>query len=299
MDWLNYHHLLSFWMVAREGSVQGAGQALHVSPASISVQVKQLERSLGSSLLKRSGRGVKLTEMGLLVANYADTIFSTGRELQEFVKGRSIARHATLRVGVRDVMPKLVAYSLLRPALSLSNPVRLICTEGKMSELVADLLDHKLDLVLSDQALDPQKQLRAHSVCLGRSYVTVVGVQSLAERFTQDFPKALADAPFLLPTPDSMLRLHLDQWFEQLGFHPQINAEFADSAMMKIAAKNGLGLMAVPSIIESDVQQMYQLVPVGQIAGIQENFYGLYPDRQIKHPAVLAIRDHFQAQLPD
>ncbi len=130
MDWLNYHHLLNFWLVAREGSVQQASEILHVTPASVSVQVKQLERSLGVKLLQKKGRGLVLTEMGEEVAEYASEIFSTGRELMERVKGRPDGKPQELRVGIRDVMPKLVAFRLLQPALELDVPVRLVCQGG-------------------------------------------------------------------------------------------------------------------------------------------------------------------------
>ena len=92
MDWLNYHHLLNFWLVAREGSVQRASEVLHVTPASVSVQIKQLERALAVKLFRKQGRGLALTEIGEQVADYASEIFSTGRELMEMVKGRPVGR---------------------------------------------------------------------------------------------------------------------------------------------------------------------------------------------------------------
>jgi LysR family transcriptional activator of nhaA len=153
LDWLNYHHLLNFWLVAREGSVQKASEVLHVTPASVSVNVKRLERSLGVKLLEKQGRGLVPTEIGEEVAEYASEIFSTGRELMEMVKGKPSGRPQELRVGVRDVMPKLVAFRLLQPALELDEPVRLVCHEADMPQLVADLAIHKLDVILTDTAL--------------------------------------------------------------------------------------------------------------------------------------------------
>lgn len=125
MDWLNYHHLLNFWLVAREGSVQRASELLHVTPASVSVQIKQLERALKVQLLKKQGRGLVLTEMGEQVAGYASEIFATGRELMELVSGSPVGRPLALRVGIRDVMPKLVAFQLLQPAFHIDQSIRL------------------------------------------------------------------------------------------------------------------------------------------------------------------------------
>jgi LysR family transcriptional activator of nhaA len=289
MDWLNYHHLLNFWMVAREGSVQRASQMLHVTPASVSVQVRQLEKSLGVKLFAKQGRGLVLTEMGKEVLEYAEEIFSTGRELLDMVKGKPIGKPLELRVGIRDVMPKLVAYQLLQPAIVGDQSMRLICHEGKMADLVADLAIHKLDVVLSDTALDPLYRVQAHSYRLGSSEVSIVGVMDLVKKYRSGFPDSLDEAPFLLPTRETVLRRHLDRWFTEIDIEPAIRGEFADSAMLKIAGRCGLGLFAIPSIVEDEVKKLYGLVSLGRVPGIQEQFFAVSIERRIKHPGVLAI----------
>lgn len=290
MDWLNYHHLQSFWLVAREGSVQRASEVLHVTPASVSVQVKQLERALKVKLFKKQGRGLALTEIGEQVADYAAEIFSTGRELMEMVRGKPVGRPQVLRVGVRDVMPKLVAFRLLQPALQLSEPVRLVCQEGDMSQLVADLAIHKLDVILTDTALDPVYKVQAFSHRLGESDVVIMGTKDLAKKYRPGFPASLDGAPFLLPTSSTMLRRTLDQWFTDQRIHPIITGEFADSAMIKIAARHGLGLFAIPTSIQEDVSEIYGMREVGIVQGIKERFYAISVERKLKHPAVIAIR---------
>lgn len=289
MDWLNYHHLLNFWMVAREGSVQRASEMLHVTPASVSVQVRQLENSLGVKLFAKQGRGLVLTEMGKEVLVYAEEIFSTGRELLEMVKGKPVGRPIELRVGIRDVMPKLVAYQLLQPAMVKDPSMRLICHEGKMGDLIADLAIHKLDVVLSDTALDPLYRVQAHSYKLGSSDVSIFGHPELVKRYSREFPKSLNGAPFLLPTKETVLRRQLDRWFSENSIVPSVRGEFADSAMLKIAGRNSLGLFATASIVEKEVLEIYGLATLGQIQGIQEQFFAVSIDRKIKHPGVLAI----------
>lgn len=295
MDWLNYHHLLNFWMVAREGSVQRASEQLHVTPASVSVQVRQLEKSLGVRLLAKQGRGLVLTEMGKEVLEYAEQIFSTGRELLEMVKGKPLGRPMALRVGVRDVMSKLVAFQLLQPALSIDPPLRLVCREGNMADLIADLAIHKLDIVLSDTALDPLFRIDAHSYKLGSSEVSIVGQTDLAKKYRSNFPASLDGAPFLLPTQETVLRRQLDRWFSEQNVTPRIRGEFADSAMLKIAGRSGMGLFATPTIVEEDVRKLYGLAKVGNIPSMQEQFFAVTVERRIKHPGVLAIckgKDH-------
>ncbi len=292
LDWLNYHHLLYFWLVGREGSVQRASEVLHVTPASVSVQVRQLEQALGVKLLKKQGRGLALTDMGEQVSLYATEIFSTGRELMEMVKGQPVGRPLELRVGVRDVMPKLVAFNLLRPALEFEQPIKLVCHEGDMSQLVADLAIHKLDLILTDTALDPLYKVQAYSHRLSESEVVIVGSKELAKKYRKGFPASLDGAPFLLPTVNSVLRRAMDQWFNDLDLTPMVLGEFADSAMLKIAGRHGVGLFAIPTSIQEDVTAIYGLSVVGLAAGIKEQFYAVSVEKKLKHPAVVAIREH-------
>ena len=290
MDWLNYHHLLNFWLVAQEGSVQRASEILHVTPASVSVQVKQLEKSLGVKLLKKSGRGLVLTEMGEEVAEYATDIFSTGRELMERVKQKPTGKPQELRVGIRDEMPKLVAYRLLQPALEMENPVRLVCHEGDMPQLVADLTIHKLDVILTDAALDPLYKIQAYSHRLGESRVVIMGTKELARQYRRGFPSSLDGAPFILPMTSSVLRRAMDQWFNDLHITPIVMGEFADRVMIKIAGRQGLGLFAVPTSIQDDVAEIYGLQEVGMVDGVKERSYAVSVERKLKHPAVIAIR---------
>jgi LysR family transcriptional activator of nhaA len=293
MDWLNYHQLLNFWLVAREGSVRRAGELLHVTPASVSIQVRKLERSLGARLLRKEGRGVALTELGTQVAGYADDIFAKGQELLEMVQGQPLGKPLVLRVGIRDTMPKLLAYRFLEPAINVGQgAVQLVCHEGEMDQLVASLAVHKLDVVLSDITLDPRYRIQAYSHRLGESGVVFVANRQLAKQHRRDFPLSLREAPMLLLTRDSAMRRQLDRWFSDLGFLPKIVGEFADSAMMKVAGERGLGVLAVPMVIEEDVRRIYGLERVGTAEGVEERFFAISVERKITHPGVLAIRQH-------
>src|SRR5947207_1031189 len=127
MEWLNYHHLLYFWTVAREGTVAKACVKLHLAQPTISGQLRQLERDLGTKLFERVGRHLILTETGQEVYRLADEIFTLGRELQDVVKGHSAGRPARLLVGVAEDVPELIAYRILEPALRLAEPVQITC----------------------------------------------------------------------------------------------------------------------------------------------------------------------------
>jgi LysR family transcriptional activator of nhaA len=289
MNWLNYHHLQYFWVVSREGSVAKASEMLHVTPATISIQLRELEKSLGVELFRKSGRGLALTEMGSAVMEYAQDIFSTGQELLDMVSGRPVGGPMVLRVGIKDVMPKLVAYRLLEPTLRMSEEVRLSCFEGDIAKLVADLAIHKLDVVLSDTPLDPGMKVRAYSHLLGESDVAIVGTKALAKKVRSGFPGSLDGVPILLPMKNTILRRSLDYWFEDNEVRPKVVGEFDDSAMLKIMGSAGVGVFPVPIAIVKEVEAMYGVELIASLPNVREKFYALSAERKVKHPAVLAI----------
>jgi LysR family transcriptional activator of nhaA len=291
VDWLNYHHLLYFWVVAHEGSVSRAGEVLHVTPATVSIQIRELERSLGVQLFRKSGRGLALTDMGEEVYRYANDIFALGRELVDMVKGRPIGRPLLFRVGVKDALSKLVVFKLLEPHFKMTEKARLVVVESDISRLVASLSVHKLDVVLSDTQLDPSFKVRAWSHLLGESPIIVMGAKKLVEKYREGFPGSLNRAPFLFPTEQSVLRRSLDVWFEDNDLAPDIRGEFDDSAMLKIAARAGAGLFAAPAVIRNEIQAMYGVEPLGILPGVQERYYALSVERKLKHPAVVAISE--------
>lgn len=291
MDWLNYHQLLNFWHVAEEGSVQKASEVLHVTPASVSAQVKQLEKSLGVQLLRKEGRGVVPTDVGEQVADYAREIFATGQELVQFIKANPLGRPVELRVGIRDSMPKLVACRLLQPVFDSNDRFRVVCQEGELNQLVADLVIHKLDVVLSDSPIDPNVRVQAYSHLLSEEAVAVMGSPKLAEEYAGEFPRSLDGAPFLLPTTTSVLRRGLDQWFYDNDLTPHVVGEFADSAMIKATGRFGAGLFAVPTSIQAEVEQMYSVRTIGVIDSVRESSYAIAVERKLEHPGVLAIRE--------
>lgn len=291
MDWLNYHHLLYFWVVAHEGSVSRAGEVLHVTPATVSIQIRELERSLGVQLFRKSGRGLALTDMGEEVYRYANDIFALGRELVDMVKGRPIGRPLLFRVGVKDALSKLVVFKLLEPHFQMTEKTRLVVVEGDIPRLVASLSVHKLDVVLSDTQLDPSFKVRAWSHLLGESPVVVMGIRQLVEKYREGFPGSLNRAPFLLPTEQSVLRRSLDVWLEDNDLSLDIRGEFDDSAMLKIAARAGAGLFAAPAVIRREIEAMYGVEALGVLPDIQERYYALSVERKLKHPAVVAISE--------
>ena len=201
MDWINYHHLLYFWVVAREGSVVRACEELQLSQPTISGQLAKFEKSLRCKLFRRAGRGLELTEEGRVLFRYADEIFTIGREMTEAMKGRVTGRPLRFTVGVADVLPKLVVYRLLEPACRLDEPIELVCQEGKLGSLLADLALFNLNVVVSEAPASAHTRVRAFNHLLGSCGVSVYGTAELAKRYRRGFPKSLSDVPWLLPAP--------------------------------------------------------------------------------------------------
>lgn len=291
MEWLNYHHLLYFYTVARLGSVARAAVELRLAQPTISGQIRQLEGVLEERLFQRAGRGLALTDMGRIVLGYAEEIFGLGRELLDVVKGRPSGRPLRLVVGIADVVPKFVAWRLLQPALGMAEPVRLVCREGKSERLFAELSIQELDLVLSDAPLPPAARVKAYSHLLAESAVEFFAVPELAARYRKNFPASLDGAPVFLPTEATSLRRGLDQWFEELGVRPRIVAEFDDSALLKTFGQAGGGLFPAPAVIGAEIQRLYGVRAVGVVGSesVHERFYAISVERRLKHPAVLLI----------
>jgi LysR family transcriptional activator of nhaA len=291
MEWMNYHHLLYFWAVAREGGLVRASEKLHLAQSTVSSQIRTFEDVLGQKLFARSGRRLVLTEIGRMVYGYADAIFGLGQELQDALRDRPAGRPLRVSIGVADVVPKLVAWRLINPALRLSEPVRIVCHEDRPDRLLAELAQHELDLIITDAPANPQVAVRSFSHLLGESDIAFYGHPTMAARFRRGFPNSLEGAPLLLPTTNTVLRRSLEQWFEARRIRPQIVGEFQDSALLMVFGQGASGLFPVHSLIADDVARQYGVRLVGQVHGVRERFYGITVERRLKHPAVVAICD--------
>jgi LysR family transcriptional activator of nhaA len=292
MEWLNYHHLLYFWMVAKEGSLAGAAKVLRVSQPTLSTQIRALESQLDVALFDRSGRRLRLTDVGTVAFRYADEIFSLGRELLDVVHERPVGRPQRLAVGLTFTVPKLVAYRLLEPALALPGGVELEVHEDRLPELLARLATHELDLVISDAPIvtglgAPPRKAFNHP--LGESHVTFFAAHALARRLRHGFPRSLDRAPFLMPMRGTPLRRELERWFDRHGLEPQIRGSFDDSALVKVFGQSGVGVFVGPSVIEQEIRAQYDVAVIGRTDEIVERFYAISVERRLKHPGVIAI----------
>jgi LysR family transcriptional activator of nhaA len=297
VEWLNYHHLLYFWTVAKEGSIARASEKLRLTQATISAQVSVFERALGEKLFNRVGRRLVLTETGRVAFRYADEIFTLGREFMDTLKGRPTGQPLRFRVGVADVLPKLIAQRLLEPAFQIAQPLRVMCHEGKTDSLLAQLILHELDLVLTDSGVGSGIKVKVFNHLLGECGLSIFAAAKLASQYRRHFTRSLDGAPFLLPTDNTAMRRSLNQWFDDEKIQPVIVGEFEDSALLKVFGQLGKGLFAAPSAIDSEVEEQYGVKLVGRLAHIRERFYAISVERKLKHPAVIAICESAKNEL--
>lgn len=299
MRHLNYNHLLYFHTVAREGSIAKAAELLHLTPQTISGQIKRLEDSVGSPLFDRVGRGLSLTETGQSINRYAEEIFSLGAELAHWVSRGQSDLPDILNVGIVNSIPKLVAHGVLRTGLDLDPPVRLVCKEDTLQVLLADLSVLRLDLVLSDRPIPIGLGVKAFNHLLGESPVAFFGRADLAERFAERFPDSIDGAPVLLPVTGTAQRRSLDGWFDQIDVVPDIVAEFDDSALLKAFGEAGAGIFPAPMAIARQIEQTYHAQFIGPAGEVKETYYAISPERVLKQASVRAITEHARRRLSD
>ena len=297
MEWLNYHHLLYFWVVAREGSIAAATRKLHLTQPTISAQLRLLEESLGEKLFEKSGRSLVLTEAGRIALRYADEIFALGRELRDTLRDRPTGKPVRVTVGIADVVPKLVAYRVLRPAFEHAAGVEMVCREAPPETLLALLGQHEVDLVLTD-APASSAPLRAFNHLLGESGTTLFASAALAASLKRKpFPKSLHGAPMLFPAAATQIRRALELWLDGSGIEPRRVGEFDDLALMTAFGGAGMGIFPAPTAIEREIEEQHAVRVVGRLPEVKERFYAVSAERKIKNPIVGAITSAARRQV--
>lgn len=288
---MNFKHLYYFWATAKAGGVVRAGEQLHITPQTLSTQIKLLEGRLGCALLRKSGRGLELTEDGRTALRYADQIFALGAEL-EAALGRTPEGTQALdfRVGIADAVPKSIAYRLLEPALGLDRPVRLIGHEGKMPDLLAQLSVHRLDLVIADEPMSRRTSVKAFNHALGTTAMSFFAAPALqAQLGDLPFPQCLDGAPMLIQGRATAMRQRLDLWLSEQALRPRLIGEFDDAALLKAFGAEGRGVFMSPTVLEAETCAQYGVQVLGRSNELVEEFYAISVERRVTHPCVVAI----------
>ncbi|RKR29314.1 LysR family transcriptional activator of nhaA [Acidovorax sp. 93] len=284
----NYRHLFYFWVVAKEGGIARAAERLDMAMQTISAQVRELEKSLGVSLLRTEGRNLVLTDAGVAALHEADHIFALGELLPVRVREAASGKTLRLNLGISDGIAKLAVHRLLTPVLDEPH-LRLLCHEGEFQPLLGELALHKLDAVLADRAAPPNPALRTTSQLLGTSAIAWYAPPLWAEAAANNFPHSLAVVPVLLPTDHAAMRARIDHWLERERIRPRIAGEFEDSALLSTFAATGMGVMPAPVSLGEHLAQTHGLVQVGTTPDVQEQFHLIYSARKVMHPLLTRL----------
>jgi LysR family transcriptional activator of nhaA len=295
---MNFKHLYYFWVAAKAGGIMRAGEQLHTTPQTLSGQIKLLEEWLGRKLFRKSGRQVELTEDGRVALGYADEIFALGAELETALRqAHGGKRVLEFRVGVADSVAKSVAYRLLEPALSINEPVRLIGSEGKFPDLLAQLALHRLDLVIADEPLSKRVSVKAFNHPLGTTAMSFFATPALKGGLVGAFPQCLNGAPMLIQGAASSVRQQLEGWLARNQIHPRVVAEFDDGALMTAFGREGRGVFMSPTVLEAETVAQFGVEVIGRSSELVEEFFAVSVERRITHPCVAAITHAARGQL--
>jgi LysR family transcriptional activator of nhaA len=286
---MNYKHLHYFWVVAQEGSIAKASKRLDITPQTISGQLSLLDNYFNCALFNKVGRNIELTDIGKQVLIYADEIFSIGDDLDKMMKTMPNTKPELFRVGVVDVVPKLISQKLLLPVVQRAEPTKMICREADLNTLLIELSLHRLDLVITDSPIPPTVSTGGYSHLIGSSSISFFATEALKSKMTAPFPQCLNQAPMMMPTRGNQLRTNIEYWLDKHSLTPNLIAEFDDSALMKSFGQQGIGIFCSPSVIQKEIMQDYKVSLLGETDKIQEEFYAITIEKKINNPITQSI----------
>lgn len=286
MTELNYNHLRYFWAVAHDGNLTRTAERLNLSQSALSVQIRKLESRMGHALFERRGRQLHLTEAGRIALDHADSIFAIGHEMLGTLKETGRVRQA-MRVGALATLSRNFQLGFLRPIMGRTD-VELILRSGGTAELLRALVAHSLDVVLVNQSPPRDAVTPFVSYRLAEQRVSLVGVPARASG-ASSLTDLLKQHPVILPTSDSSIRTGFDALMDHLGIRPQIVAEVDDMAMMRLLAREDIGLAVLPPIVVKDELAKGLLKEINRLPDIAETFYAVTVERRFPNPLLRAL----------
>jgi len=293
MSLINYNHLYYFWHICKEGSIAGAAEVLHLAPQTITGQIKILEARLQGKLFRRQGRGLVPSELGQLVFRYADRMFTLSQEMLDIVNYRK--ESSTLfEVGVADALSKRLISEILNVAVVEDEQIHLRCYESTHEMLLEQLGQHKLDMIISDCPVDSTQQEGLFSVKIGECGISFWCTKPLPEA---PFPACLEHRRLLIPGRRSMLGRKLLNWIHTQGLQVEILGEFDDAALMKAFGETHSAIFVAPTSYMQNIYSDENIVELGRLENVMEEYHAIFAERMIQHPAVQRICNHDYAKL--
>lgn len=289
MEWLNYHHLYYFSVIAKEGGLAAAARKLRLTHSTLSAQLRALEEHFGTKLFERRGKRLVLTPFGRDAASYADDIFRLGSELNDVARGHVSPGRRALRVGVVAGLPKTLVHHLLGPALDDQHVASVQVVQQGLTQLVEALSAGRVHLALSDEIPVGPQRSSVHAQVLGATKIFLYASAGIAASLGDHFPSALDQQPFVLPPSSVPLRRSLDAWFVRKKLHVQLRAEVEDAGLLRVFGGAGRGIFPVRAALRAEVEDLHDVEELGACDGILERYYLLSTAQRLEHPAVAAI----------
>ncbi len=291
---LNYHHLVYFWAVAREGHLTRAAQHLRLSQSALSAQIRQLEARFGQPLFSRQGRQLVLTEAGRIALAYAETIVGAGHELVATLREGTQASRQVVRLGAVATLSRNFQRAFLAPLLNEPS-VSLVLQSGSLGELLARLRTHALDVVLSNRRVHEDAEHAWRCTRIARQQVSLIGHRRRGRPFR--FPDDVAKMPLILPSRDSEVRSGFDVICERHGIRPTIVAEVDDMALLRLLARDLQAVALVPAVVVRDELKSGKLHEYCAVPDLYEEFFAVSVRRQYQHPLVRTMLDRSPAAM--
>lgn len=288
MQWLNYHHLFYFLVIAQEGGIAAAARKLRITHSTLSTQLRALEAHFGAALFERRGKRLVLTSFGSDAVHYAGDIFRLGRELTDVAAGRNVAKRDVLRIGAVAELPKTLVHELLVPALAQPT-TRLQIRQDTAANLITELISGRLHAVIMNDVPTPATGVRIHAHPLGETDVLWYATAALARKARRAFPRSLQGMPFILPSTGSAFRARIDEWFATNQLDVDVKAEVDDAGLLRVLGSAGRGIFPVRAALRTEVESLKDVQLVGACHNVHERYFAITTERRIRHPGLTAI----------
>ncbi|WP_086818502.1 LysR family transcriptional regulator [Allokutzneria sp. NRRL B-24872] len=234
-----------FVAVAEEANFTKAAAREHVAQPGVSAQIRRLERELGEQLLDRSGRTVRLTEVGKAVLPHARAALAAVAgaklavaELAGLLRGRVDVGVVTA-CGAVDLPSAMADFHEAHPGVEVT------LTEGNSADLLDAVRAGELDLALVGLAGAPPEGINTH-VVVDERLVAAVGPEDPLAEHAEITLGELRDRALICLPRGTGVRACLDQACAAAGLVPRIAFEASGPMMLEKLAVRGMGVAILP-----------------------------------------------------
>lgn len=298
---VNYHHLYYFWIIAKTGRIGAASRELYLAQPTLSLQIKQLERSLGNRLFDRNRKGVKLTPEGRIAFDYCERIFSQGAELVAALQPEQALKPAILHLGVAGPISRHVVLQILEHTHGIDRQIRVSILGGPFDNLREQLEKHRLDLVVSNTDFSSQMGVEFRGRLAGAIPVYFMAIPRLKARVVR-FPADLSRIPILLMAPENPVRKDVDLFLCRHKISVSVATEIEDSELIRFLALRGQGVATMDALTaREDIRSRRLMRLHRKDVGIRQNVWfvcGRHPKpNPILRRIIQSLMERFTIQI--